>query len=182
MDDRVGKTPGRARTQGDSTVETQRIEWRHLFSTALITVIFVVVTDMILPAPVLYVPPFAAVTYLIVSRERPRRRFWAPGVSVVLATGAGWFALVGAHAIVGSHFSTAAITPVATVVTVLLIGAILRGVDAYFPPAFATGLLVVLFDVNPARYFLTAVVGGVILTMTALLWHFLVDGQAEILN
>lgn len=59
--------------------------------------------------------------------------------------------------------------------TVLLTGIGLWTVDVSLPPAFAAGLLVVVFDVGPGRYLLTAAAGGGALTVTALGLHLLVD-------
>ena len=145
----------------------------HLAATAALTAVFVGATEALTALPVSYVPPFAALTYLVVSRERPRRRFWAPGFAVTYGAAAGWLGLFLASVLAAVHAGI--VVPVAAATTVLLTGIGLWTVDVSLPPAFAAGLLVVVFDVGPGRYLLTAAAGGAALTVTALGLHLLVD-------
>lgn len=146
----------------------------HLVATAALTAVFVGAAEAVAALPVSYVPPFAAVTYLVFSRERPRRRFWAPGFAVAYGAAAGWVGLSGANALAGV-VPESAVVSVAAAVTVLLTGLGLWVVDVNLPPAFAAGLLVVVFEVAPGQYMLTAAAGGAVLTATALGLHLLAD-------
>lgn len=168
--DRTG--PGH--THVDWRASGRQMQVSHLVATALVTAVFVGLTEALTALPVSYVPPFAAVTYLVVSRERPRRRFWAPGFAVIYGAAAGWVGMSATTALSGA-VPPGAVVPLAAAVTVLVTGIGLWVVDVTLPPAFAAGLLVVVFDIASGRYLLTAAVGGVILTATALGLHLFVD-------